>query len=47
MNISIKHTEPETLETIKNEVITIKYNKEDDFFPDNYYKYNLNDVLEN
>lgn len=45
MNISIKHTEPETFKPIKNEVITIKYNKKDDFFPDNYYKYNLNDVL--
>ena len=45
MNISIKHTEPETFKPIKNEVITIKYNKKDDFFPDNYYKYNLNNVL--
>ena len=30
---------------MKNEVITIKYNKKDDFYPDNYYKYNLNGVL--
>ena len=34
MNISIKHTEPETFKPIaENEVITIKYNKKDDFFP--------------
>ena len=33
MNISIKHTEPPSLKPIKNEVITIKYNKNDDFFP--------------
>jgi len=46
MNISIKHTEPETFKPIKNEVIAIKYNKKDDFFPDNYYKYDLNNVLE-
>lgn len=46
MNISIKHTEPETFKPIKNEVIKIKYNKKDDFFPDNYYKYDLNNVLE-
>ena len=45
MNISIKHTEPPSLNTMKNEVITIKYNKKDDFYPDNYYKYNLNGVL--
>lgn len=45
MNISIKPTEPPSLKTIKNEVITIKYNKNDDFYPDNYYNYNLNDVL--
>lgn len=45
MNISIKQTEPETFKPIKNEVITIKYNKEDDFYPDNYYKYDLNNVL--
>ena len=31
MNISIKYTEPETFKPIKDEVITIKYNKEDDF----------------
>lgn len=45
MNISIKHTEPPSLNTMKNEVISIKYNKKDDFYPDNYYKYNLNGVL--
>ena len=45
MNISIKHTEPPSLNTMKNEVITIKYNKKDDFYPDNYYNYNLNGVL--
>jgi hypothetical protein len=45
MNISIKYTEPKELSVAENEVITIKYNKNDDFFPDNYYKYNLNDVL--
>tara|TARA_B100000963_G_scaffold70602_1_gene58867 strand:- start:1248 stop:2405 length:1158 start_codon:yes stop_codon:yes gene_type:complete len=45
MDISIKQTEPGPLNTIKNEVITIKYNKDDDFYPDNYYKYNLNGVL--
>ena len=45
MNISIKHTEPPSLNTIKNEVITIKYNKKDDFYPDNYYNYNLNGGL--
>lgn len=47
MNISIKHTEPPSLNTMKNEVISIKYNKKDDFYPDNYYKYNLNGVLNN
>ena len=46
MNISIKHTQPATIQPIKNEVISIKYNKKDDFFPDNYYKYDLNGVLE-
>ena len=46
MDLSIKQTQPKPLETIKNDIITIKYNKDDDFFPDNYYKYNLNDVLE-
>ena len=46
MNISIKHTEPKELTAAENEVITIKYNKKDDFFPDNYYKYNLNSVLQ-
>ena len=45
MNISIKNTEPPSLNTMKNEVISIKYNKKDDFYPDNYYKYNLNGVL--
>jgi len=45
MNISIKNTEPGNLSVAENEVITIKYNKKDDFFPDNYYKYNLNGVL--
>ena len=45
MNISIKHTLPGKLSTVQNEVVTIKYNKKDDFFPDNYYKYNLNDIL--
>ena len=45
MNISIKPTEPPSLKTINNEVIIIKYNKNDDFYPDNYYNYNLNDVL--
>ena len=46
MNISIKHTEPKELSVAENEIITIKYNKKDDFFPDNYYKYNLNGVLQ-
>lgn len=46
MNISIKHTEPKELSVAENEVITIKYNKKDDFYPDNYYKYNLNGVLQ-
>ena len=46
MDLSIKQTQPKPLETIKNDIISIKYNKDDDFFPDNYYKYNLNDVLE-
>jgi len=45
MNISIKQSPPVKLSTIQNEVVTIKYNKKDDFFPDNYYKYNLNGVL--
>ena len=45
MDISIKQTEPATFKPIKNELINIKYNKEDDFFPDNYYKYNLNGIL--
>ncbi len=45
MNISIKHTEPATFKPIENELITIKYNKKDDFFPDNYYKYDLNGIL--
>ena len=45
MNISIKHTEPATFKPIENDLITIKYNKKDDFFPDNYYKYNLNGIL--
>ena len=45
MNISIKNTEPPSLNTMKNEVISIKYNKKDDFYPDNYYKYNLHGVL--
>ena len=31
MNISIKHTEPKELSVAENEVITIKYNKKDDF----------------
>ena len=46
MDLSIKQTQPKPLETIKNDIISIKYNKDDDFFPDNYYKYNLNGVLE-
>lgn len=45
MDLSIKQTEPGPLKTIKNEIIKIKYNKDDDFFPDNYYKYDLNGVL--
>ena len=48
MNISIKHTEPTTFKPIQNELITIKYNKKDDFFPDNYYyKYELKWYIEN
>jgi hypothetical protein len=45
MNISIKNSPPVKLSIVQNDVVQIKYNKKDDFFPDNYYKYNLNGSL--
>lgn len=45
MNISIKNSPPVKLSIVQNDVVQIKYNKKDDFFPDNYYKYNLNGIL--